>query len=48
VKIQERYDNETDHSLKVEKQEKWNAQVASDLEALEEFKEPVFRVRMEK
>ena len=47
VKIQERYDSETDHSLKKEKQEKWNEKIALELEKLKDYSESEFSVDIE-
>ena len=47
IKVQERYDEETEHSLKKEKQEKWNAQIEAELIRLQEFKDPNFEVEMQ-
>jgi hypothetical protein len=47
VKVQERYDEETDHSLKTEKQEKWNALIEAELLELEAFKEASFVVEIQ-
>jgi len=47
VKIQERYDKETDHSIKTEKQESWNKKIAAELEELKEYSESQFSVSIE-
>ncbi len=44
VKVQERYDSETEHSIKTEKQEKWNAAIAEELEELSDYSESEFSV----
>ena len=47
VKMQDRYDNETEHSLKTEKQEKWNADVEAEIKSLDAYKEASFEVKLQ-
>ena len=46
IKVQERYDSETEHSIKTEKQEKWNAAIAEELEELSDYSESEFSVQI--
>lgn len=46
IKVQERYDGETDHSLKKDKQEKWNEQITVELESLKDYSSPAFKVEI--
>lgn len=45
--VQERYDSETNHSIEVKKQEKWNAEIADELKEYSEFSSPEFDVPIE-
>jgi hypothetical protein len=45
--VQERYDSETNHSLEVKKQEKWNTEIAAELEEYNDFSSPEFEVPIE-
>lgn len=46
VKTQDRYDEETEHSIKTDKQEKWNAKIEEELKSLEEYKAYEFVVKI--
>ncbi|MBE7442570.1 MAG: hypothetical protein HS119_08975 [Flavobacteriales bacterium] len=43
-KYQDKYDEQTQHSLKVEKQEEWNKKIAAELEELEAYSNPVIEI----
>lgn len=47
VDVQNDYDDETDHSLKKEKQIKWNEKIAEELDELKEFGDAEFEVELE-
>ena len=47
IKTQDRYDGETEHSLKEAKQEKWNEKVAAELQELSAYSEAAFTVKIE-
>jgi len=44
VDAQDKYDKETEHSIKREKQQEWNDSVAKELKELEEFSESSFKI----
>ena len=41
---QSRYDRETDHSLKREKQKQWDEKITRQLRELEEFSSPIVEI----
>jgi len=43
-KYQDKYDEQTQHSLKVEKQEEWNKKIAAELKELEAFSNPLIEI----
>lgn len=43
-KYQDQYDEQTQHSLKVEKQEEWNKKIAAELKELEAFSNPIVEI----
>jgi len=47
VSVQENYDLETEHSIKVDKQKKWNAKIAKELIKYAEFSSPSFEMKIE-
>lgn len=44
IKHQDKYDEQTQHSLKVEKQEEWNKKIAAELKELEAFSSPILEI----
>ena len=47
IKTQERYDSETEHSIKEAKQKKWNDKIAAELEELSAYKDASFKVTID-
>ncbi len=43
-KYQDKYDKQTQHSQKVEKQEEWNKKIAAELKELEAFSSPILEI----
>jgi regulator of sigma D len=44
IKYQDKYDEQTQHSLKVAKQEEWNKKIAEELKELEAFSSPILEI----
>lgn len=46
IKYQEKYDEQTQHSLKVEKQEEWNKKIAEELKELEAYSKSLIEIKL--